>query len=95
MESFSSLKRGVYGMRESFFFKNTFVNIFDFVDKSQSLIRKVSAVEKKCVVDSAKFPQLHKGFIASLKLCRNLYSLRWLKPTRSPVKSFIPKHLNN
>ena len=47
MESFSSLKRGVYGMRESFFFKNTFVNIFDFVDKSQSLIRKVSAVEKK------------------------------------------------
>ena len=32
------------------FFKNTFVNIFDFVNKSQSLIRKVSAARKKAKI---------------------------------------------
>ena len=47
MESFSSLKRRVWVIRELFFFKNTLVNIFDFVNKSQSLIKKVSVVKKK------------------------------------------------
>ena len=36
-----------------------------------------------------KFPQLLKEFIPSW-LYRNLCSLRWLKPTRSIIKSFIP-----
>ena len=64
------------------FIKNTFVNIFDFVNESQSLIRKVSSVKK--VIESVKFPQLHEGFIAQLhegfiassELCQNLRSLR-------------------
>ena len=45
---------------------------------------------KKCAVDLSEFPQLHKGFLASSKLCQNLCFLRWLKPTRNLVKSFIP-----
>ena len=44
---------------------------------------------KNRAVDSTKFPQLHKGFIAFRKLCRNSSSLRWLKPTRNLVKSFF------
>ena len=36
-----------------------------------------------------KFPQRLKEFIASW-LYRNLCSLRWLKPTHSIIKSFIP-----
>ena len=47
MESFPYAKRRVWVMGESFFIKDTFVNIFDFVNESQSLIRKVSAVKKK------------------------------------------------
>ena len=47
---------------------------------------------KKCIVDSIKFPLLHKGFIASSKLCRNLCSLRWLRPTRNLVKVLLPLH---
>ena len=72
-------------MREPFI-KNTFVNMFYFINETQSLTRKVSAVKKKCAVDSAKFPQLHKWFIASSKLCQNLCSLKWLKPTRNPLR---------
>ena len=56
--------------------------------ESHSLIRKVSP--KKCAVGSKKSTLLHKGFIASSKLCQNLCSLRWLKPTCNVVKSFIP-----
>ena len=46
-ESFSSPKRRLWFMRESFLSKNAFVKIFHFVNKSQSLIRKVSTVKKK------------------------------------------------
>ena len=89
MESFSSPKSRVWVMRENFI-KNTFVNIFDFVNESQSLTRKVSTVKKEVRCCSTKFPHLHKGFIASAKLCRNFCYLRLLKPTRNLVKSFIP-----
>ena len=34
-------------------------------------------------------PQIQMGFIVSLKPCLNLCSLRWLKPRRNLVNSFI------
>ena len=45
---------------------------------------------KKWEVDSISRLQEHSGLIVSWKLCLNLCSLRWLKPTRSLVSSFIP-----
>ena len=39
---------------EVIFLKNTFVNIFDFVCKSQSLIKKLSAVKKKVCFQLSK-----------------------------------------
>ena len=45
---------------------------------------------KKWEVDTISRLQEHSGLIASWKLCLNLCSLRWLKPTRSLVSSFIP-----
>ena len=44
---------------------------------------------KKWVVDLIPWPQLHKGFKDPWKLCLNLCSLKWFKPTRSRVISFI------
>ena len=41
-------------------------------------------------MDSISWPQLHKGFNVSWKLCLNLCSLRWLKPSLSLVISLIP-----
>ena len=54
-----------------------------------SLIKK-GQWRKKWVVDSISWPQLHKGFNVSWKLCLNLCSLRWLKPSLSLVISLIP-----
>ena len=34
-------------------------------------------------------PQIQMGFIVTLKPCLNLCSLRWLKPRRNLVNSFI------
>ena len=48
MENFSSPKRRD---RVGFLQKNTFINIFDFVNKTQSLIRKVSSLKKKAKND--------------------------------------------
>ena len=45
---------------------------------------------KKEEVGSIYRLQEHSGLIASWKLCPNLCSLRWLKPTRSLGSSFIP-----
>ena len=45
---------------------------------------------KKWEVDSISRLQEHSGLIVSWKLCLNLCSLRWLKPIRSLVSSFIP-----
>ena len=67
MESFSSPKRRVWVLRESF---------LSNIRLSVSLILLMK-------VNSTKFPQLHKGFIASTKLCQILCSLRWLKPIES------------
>ena len=36
------------------------------------------------------WPQLHKGFIISWKLCLNLCSLKWLRPNLSLVISLNP-----
>ena len=46
--------------------------------------------EKKWVVDSVPWPQLHTGFEDFWKLCLNLCSLKWLKPRRRCVISLIP-----
>ena len=56
------------------FLKNTFVNIFDFVNESQSLIRKVKAAKKKVCcwiskVSTASFHHLIAVFINYICLC--------------------------
>ena len=45
---------------------------------------------KKWVVNSIPWPQLHRGFKDSWKLCLMLYFLKWLKPRRSRVISLMP-----
>ena len=42
------------------FIKNTFANIFDFVNES-TVSEYSEYSEQKSVVDSTEFPQLHKG----------------------------------
>ena len=54
-----------------------------------SLIKK-GQWRKKWVMDSISWPQLHKGFNVSWKLCLNLCSLKWLRPSLSLVISLIP-----
>ena len=90
MESFWSPKRRVWVMRESFL-SNIHLSIsFILLMKVNLWLEKWLQWRKKCVVDSTKFPQPHKGFIASTKLFWNLCSLRWLKPTHNLAKIFIP-----
>ena len=45
---------------------------------------------RKCEVDSISKPQLQNGFKESWKLCLNLCSRKWLKPSRSLVINLIP-----
>ena len=45
---------------------------------------------RKCAVDSISKPQLQNGFKESWKLCLNLCSCKWLKPSRSLVINLIP-----
>ena len=45
---------------------------------------------RKCAVDSVSKPQLQNGFKESWKLCLNLRSRKWLKPSRSLVINLIP-----
>ena len=60
-ESFSSPKRRVWILRESFSSKIR-LPISDFARESQSLTNKSEYSEEK-VVHSTTFPQLHEGFI--------------------------------
>ena len=48
---------------------------------------------KKWYVSSASRKQEHNGFNISWKLCLNLCSLRWLKPTLGRVNNFKPETL--
>ena len=45
---------------------------------------------RKCAVDSISKLQLQNGFKESWKLCLNLCSRKWLKPSRSLVSNLIP-----
>ena len=45
---------------------------------------------RKCAVDSTSKPQLQDRFKESWKLCLNLCSRKWLKPSRSLVINLIP-----
>ena len=45
---------------------------------------------KKCVVVSVSLRQSHKIFRVSWKQCLNLWSRRWLRPSRNFIKSSIP-----
>ena len=67
--------------------KNTFVNIFDFVCKSQSLIKKFSAVKKKVCFQLSK---VSTAILLHLEYYVEIYVPRWLKPNCTLVKSFIP-----
>ena len=49
---------------------------------------------RKCEVDSISKPQLQIGFKQSWKLCLNLCSRKWLRPTRSRVISLIRLRLS-
>ena len=46
------------------------------------------------MVVSTSRPQLHNGFKVSWKLCLNLCSRKWLRPTRSLVSNLIPSRLS-
>ena len=45
---------------------------------------------KKWMTDSTSLPQLHIGQVVSWKLCLNLCSRMWLRPSRSSVICLIP-----
>ena len=45
---------------------------------------------KKWITGSTSLPQLHKGLIESWKLCLNLCSRKWLRPSRNLVIYLIP-----
>ena len=51
---------------------------------------KLGQWRKKCVVVSVSLPQSHNGFRVSWKQCLNLWSRRWLRPSRNLVRSLIP-----
>ena len=53
-------------------------------------ITYVEKRRRKCAVDSISKPQLQNGFKESWKLCLNLCSRKWLKPSRSLVINLIP-----
>ena len=76
-------KRRVWVMRESFLSKIHLSISLILLMRANLWLEKWVQWRKKSDVDSTKFLQLHKGFIASTKLCRNSCSLRWLKPTRN------------
>ena len=73
-------------------------------DVSNSLLSRLSIVprrvrfslikkgwwRKRWVADSIFWPQLHNGFVVSWKLCLNLCSLKWLRPSLSLVIDLIP-----
>ena len=55
------------------------------------LCRIVGTVEKIVkICFNFPFPHFQKGLRESWKLCLNLWSLRWLKPSLIGVRSFIP-----
>ena len=51
---------------------------------------KLGQCRKKCVAVSESLPQSHNGFRVSWKQCLNLWSRRWLRPSRNLVRSLIP-----
>ena len=51
---------------------------------------KCGKAEKKCLVYAVTKAHAHKGFKVSAKLCLNLSSHKWAKPTHSLLGSFIP-----
>ena len=60
--------------------------------ESASFINKEGTLEEK--VSNRSWPQLNKWFIVSWKLCLNLCSLKWLRPSLSLLISLIPSGLN-
>ena len=63
-------------------------------EESASFINKKGTVEEnvssRLYCQTISWQQLHKGFIVSWKLCLNLCSLKWLRPSLSLVISLIP-----
>ena len=45
---------------------------------------------KKWVEDSICWPQLYEGFIVSWKLCLNLCSVEWFRPSLGLVMNLLP-----
>ena len=90
LKNVSRLQKEEACLKRELFFSKTRLSISLILFVRVNLwLKKWVQWRKKCIVDSTKSPLLHNGFITSWKLCWNLCSLRWLKPTRSPVKSFI------
>ena len=53
-------------------------------------IINVCQLQRKCVVNSISKPQPQNGFKESWKLCLNLCSRKWLKPSCSLVINLVP-----
>ena len=51
---------------------------------------KLGLWRKTCVFVSISLPQLHNEFTVSWEQCLNLWSRRWLRPSRNLVRSLIP-----
>ena len=67
------------------------LSMFSMVLKRVRLsVISVGQWRRKCAVDSISKPQLQNGFKESWKLCLNLCSRKWLKPSRSLVINLIP-----
>ena len=78
-------------VNEDSFWLNNILSIFWMLPKSVCFASQYSGQwRKKWFMDSMSPPQIQMGFIVSLKPCLNVCSLKWLKPRRNLVNSFIP-----
>ena len=67
-----------------------FINV---VKESLPYFAVFRTVEKEMINRFNVTSKNKMGFIVSLKLCLNLFSLRWLKPRRNLVNSFMSYEL--
>ena len=76
--------------------KNSKFSKIDFTlfIRSMRCCEKWWQCRRYCDVSSISKLQDHRGFMQSWKLCRNLCSLRWLKPKPKRFKNFNPTGSN-
>ena len=73
------------------YFKRIIQNIYIYIYMYTAVYSLVFQIERSYLEeDSTSIPQLQRGFNVFWKLFWNMCSLKWLKPRRSLVISFIP-----